>query len=365
LLSANSVCLHIALTEGHNIAWWFRATRSDATIQDLHEFWAFGTSTVSAIKSGRKFNYIALATLFVATIPLNGLILQNAIAIVPVFKTTNLYSTLPTQTSVPLGWSAPINSDGTIGLLGGQTSFRIATFLGGDNTVEYGATALPCAAGATCTGYLPSVGFWTTCTNTTVPFDLPADNASNLTSNATIFSSSLNWDKLKPNQIALRTQWKAEAVDGTSPCTGSYQVRDCTMQAAVLNQTVFMSSTIPQTEFGPAPARYSLTLDPAHDSTSDKLIDILPVLAGEGITNTTYGGIAAVLSNYLSGSVNVSYVDGKPSIRSSGLYASLASITLPSSDDGTSISQCNYTAGDGLTDDFSDTMINSVRQLFW
>jgi hypothetical protein len=121
----NSVCLHIALTEGHNIAWWFRATRTDATIQDLHEIWAYGTSTVSALSSGRKFNYIALATLFVATIPLNGLILQNSIAIVPVFQTTNLYSTFPTQTSLPLGWSAPINSDGTIGLLGGQTSLRM------------------------------------------------------------------------------------------------------------------------------------------------------------------------------------------------------------------------------------------------
>jgi hypothetical protein len=360
----NSVCLHIALSEGNNIAWWFRATRSEATIQDLHEFWTYGTSTVAALSSGRKFNYIALATLFVATIPLNGLILQNSIAIVPVFQVTNFTSKGLTQTTLPLGWSAPINSDGTVGLLGGQTSFRIASFLGGDNTVEYGQTALPCAAGATCTGYLPSVGFWTTCTSTTVPFDLPADNASNLTLNATVFSSSLTWDKSKPNEMALRTQWKPEAVDGTSPCTGSYQVRECRMQAANLNQPIFISSVIPQTEAGPAPARYAVVLDPAHDASSDKLIEILPVYAGEGETNTTYGGLAAVLSDYLSGTVNISYVDGKPSIRSSGLYASLASVTLPSPDGGATISQCNYTAGEGITD-FSDTMINSVRQLLW
>jgi hypothetical protein len=322
---------------------------------------------MSALRSGRSFNYIALATLFVATVPLNGLILQNAIAIVPFTATTPVFTDMVTETSLPLGWSAPINSDGTVGLLGGDTSFYIAKFLGGDNSVSYGMTLLPCAPGGTCSAYLPHVGFSTTCNKSTIPFDLPIDGKSNITTNATIFSSSLSWDKDSPNDVAFRTQWKQAATDGTQPCTGSYEVRECRMQAAIMNQTISISSTIPQTVNGPAPARYTLILDPDFEASTDKLIKILPVQVGEGITNTTYGGLVASLSSILSGTVNLSYINGNASIRSSGLYASLASITLPLEDgsSGSVISQCNYTAGGDLVGDYSDTMINSIRSLFW
>jgi hypothetical protein len=228
-------------------------------------------------------------------------------------------------------------------------------------------TALPCAASATCSAYLPYAGFYTTCNKTTIPFDLPLDGKSNATMDAPIFASSISWDINNPNDIALRAQWKSAEVDGTQPCTGSYEVRECRMQAAVMNQSIFISSTVRQTVDGPAPARYQLILDPASDASSDKMIRILPVHPGEGKTNTTYGGLVASLSNYLSGSVNLSYVNGNASIRSSGLYASLASISLPTADQfpGSTISQCNYTAGGGLVADFSDSMINSIRSLFW
>lgn len=81
ILSANSVCLHISLVKGFNIAWWYHATRADARVADLPTIWIHGTSSFSALKSGRSFNYIALAALFVATVPLNGFILQTAISV--------------------------------------------------------------------------------------------------------------------------------------------------------------------------------------------------------------------------------------------------------------------------------------------
>lgn len=72
ILSANSVLLHIALSEGVTTAWWFTASRKNATVRDIHDVWSMGQSLSSVLLSGKRFNYVALATLFVASIPLNG-----------------------------------------------------------------------------------------------------------------------------------------------------------------------------------------------------------------------------------------------------------------------------------------------------
>jgi hypothetical protein len=72
ILSANSVLLHIALSEGVTTAWWFTASRKNATVRDIHDAWSMGQSLSSVLLSGKRFNYVALATLFVASIPLNG-----------------------------------------------------------------------------------------------------------------------------------------------------------------------------------------------------------------------------------------------------------------------------------------------------
>lgn len=114
ILSANSVCLHIALVEGFNIAWWYRATRADARVANLHTIWLHGTSSFSALKSGRSFNYIALATLFVATVPLNGLILQNAISVDSTLVDSKINMSYTTRTSLPLGWSGSTSNQSAV-----------------------------------------------------------------------------------------------------------------------------------------------------------------------------------------------------------------------------------------------------------
>jgi len=55
ILSGNSVLLHIALSEGLTTAWWFTASRKNATIRDIHEAWAQGNSLAAVFQSGRRF----------------------------------------------------------------------------------------------------------------------------------------------------------------------------------------------------------------------------------------------------------------------------------------------------------------------
>ena len=75
IISANDILLHMAFSEGMTIAWWLRATQARATVGDLHETWLTSSSLLDAVQAGKRFNYIALATIVIATIPINGILL--------------------------------------------------------------------------------------------------------------------------------------------------------------------------------------------------------------------------------------------------------------------------------------------------
>lgn len=76
--AATNVLLHFALTEAVTVAWWRRALQRDTTIADLHHSWETGQSLWAALTSGRHFSAIALASILVALVPINGPLLQRA-----------------------------------------------------------------------------------------------------------------------------------------------------------------------------------------------------------------------------------------------------------------------------------------------
>jgi hypothetical protein len=77
-----NIMIHYALTEGVTTAWWTRTLKENAKIVDLHQYWATGNSILPAAPSGRHFNLIALAAIFVAISPANGPLLQRASRVV-------------------------------------------------------------------------------------------------------------------------------------------------------------------------------------------------------------------------------------------------------------------------------------------
>ena len=76
--AATSIFLHFAFIEAVTVAWWYRAMKPNATISDLHRTWHYGQSLRAAVTSGRHFNAIALASILVALVPINGPLLQRA-----------------------------------------------------------------------------------------------------------------------------------------------------------------------------------------------------------------------------------------------------------------------------------------------
>jgi hypothetical protein len=101
LLSANGIFLHLALEEGVTVAWWYRASKPNATVRDLHDAWLHGTSLPAALFAGRRLSYISLATIFCALLPLNGFLLQGAISTVLSQETTEVYVNIPMVKRLP------------------------------------------------------------------------------------------------------------------------------------------------------------------------------------------------------------------------------------------------------------------------
>jgi hypothetical protein len=115
ILSLNGILVHMAAAQGIAVTWWYRASRESTTVAELHNIWATGSSIVSVITSWKSFSYIALATVFVATLPANGILLQNAISSGIHYKDLTHSTTFGIATALPAGFSADLNEDGSVG----------------------------------------------------------------------------------------------------------------------------------------------------------------------------------------------------------------------------------------------------------
>jgi hypothetical protein len=111
---------------------------------------------------------------------------------------------------------------------------------------------------------------------------------------------------------------------------------------------------------------FPINFDTGRLWNTDTLDEILPILPDKGVTNSTYGGFAAIMQKFFTGSINISCVEGKPFIVSSGFYSSIVGIAknLDVSDPGP-MNTCNLTARALTSIDFSDQIMNTVRQLVW
>lgn len=230
ILSLNGILVHMAVSQGIAVTWWYRASRQQTTVAELHNVWAAGSSIVSVLTCWRSFNYVALATVFVATLPANGILLQNAVSSGINYKNITKSTTFGIATSLPAGFSADLNSDGSVGTYKTlwQTAMMPLVIANVDGVYKSYGQFNTC--NGTCSVDLKHVGFNATCVDSTLPYDLPLNNHhSTTTADSTILSVDISWNASYSNQIGLNTLFKSD-----SSCTGSYQVRNCTLDMATV-----------------------------------------------------------------------------------------------------------------------------------
>lgn len=348
ILSGISVCFHIALSEGLNIAWWYHVRQENATVRDLHNIWGHGTSSWQSVKSGAKdiktsilalsqkifhrnaeaqpynqrkhFSYVALATLFVATIPLNGFLLQNAVIVelrpanltsaitVPMLNADN-FLTLQQVEAVAdspgggvSGWSPEL---GTLSQL--VTSKVTATAdLGSFNTTCLGS----------CRTTVKGMGFRISCEDSVKPYDMPVNcanecpdgkeaNIDSMINGTNVVEVAVTYDyRPAPDMITLRSMWKDSA-----KCKGNYSIQTCKLELANVEYPVIINSGVQEATQKGLRNTTIMTLDVDLLKESPK-VDRLAVsqyIATSDSTQYPVAGLAGLFAQTLNSTINLSF----------------------------------------------------------
>lgn len=345
LMSINAAALHIGLLEGVTVAWWFRATRPTANLEQLHDLWATGTSSFSAAAHLQKLSYVSLAALFVAVLPLNSFLLQAAITTPITMVQTYANISVPSVRSFPYGYSAywsdtnttwgaidTVSSPGNWPMTFQQvkniagSKYAGYAYIGAFDQCDVGSTNCTDTYAANLT--MPSsdhllakryyhndtlstfryrmegVGFSVDCENSTIPYNLTADE-NEPTKSGTIFYTDVEWDHDNPNVITLEMSWKPD-----SSCVGAYEHRFCTLTAATVEYPVEMTLDVSKVYRGPY---FSLPVNSSR--YDDKVVKILPVYDGDSQTPkndsysgvTTFGGIALKFSDWYTSNITYTF----------------------------------------------------------
>jgi hypothetical protein len=338
IISGNGILLHMAFSEGMTIAWWLRATRDRATLGDLHDTWVTGSSALSAVQAGKRFNYIALATIVIATIPINGILLQGALNVKAHFVSIGAVNvTLPFAKNFDPGFSGSLKTDGTIDVINATFAGEAYNYFSGDNkgyivlyskdtsdaTVDFDTDSYATNCKDTCVFEAPGVGLYLSCEALNAPtFDLTVDTSQPgweqlpiVKQGLPIYSVDFDWSASNPNTI----QYNLISKD-TYGCSGDYYQLACTLDA---RYTTY-NATLQLNNSGHA-GDTTLSLDPISDYTYDVYGDY--ILANDELASrqTKFGFLAKTFSDYFSTNISVQYSNesGSPEyvLAQNGIFA--------------------------------------------
>jgi hypothetical protein len=80
LAAVVNASLSFALAEAVNYRWWIQALEGGSTLSDLERVWMYGTNFGSALTAGKHVNLIAVASVVVTILAIDGPLLQRALS---------------------------------------------------------------------------------------------------------------------------------------------------------------------------------------------------------------------------------------------------------------------------------------------
>lgn len=176
--------------------WWGKALRG-GTLYDLSRYWESGDSILGAIKSGRGFNVVAVATVIASAIVIDGPLLQQASTIVskPIVTTVNV--TAPIAQEMPYGYTGgwfgeTFTSTSQKFIMNTTFAQIVNSYITRDKTpLTVAQTGFTGCIGE-CFGTVKAAGLATTCSLEEVPWDNNSSSP-NFFNSSTVFSSGFTW----------------------------------------------------------------------------------------------------------------------------------------------------------------------------
>ncbi|KAG9245188.1 hypothetical protein BJ878DRAFT_541554 [Calycina marina] len=241
VLSLNTLMIHLALSQGMAVSWWYRASQKKTTVEDMHNTWAAG-SLIEALLAWKAFNYVALATVFAATLPANGILLQNAIrSVSSVIYQNSRATNFNMAGNIPVNWtSASLNNDGTVGIYNMPFSDIVPKIIAQPSFGSIITSSNLTTCEGTCYANLTGLGFNSTCSSYRLPYDLSTseETTENGTSDGMPFSMmsvDVLWNAEQPGMITVNILQKDEG------CLGSFRIDNCTL---TMGQTYYSTQVI-------------------------------------------------------------------------------------------------------------------------
>jgi hypothetical protein len=346
ILSGISVCFHIALSEGLNVAWWYHVRQENATVRNLHDIWGHGTSTWTVVKSGAKdfkngvvglgkravnrnaetqsfskhksFSYVALATLFVATIPLNGFLLQNAVIVKLEPTTKNATVLVPMLNGVGFGNVFQVYATGSKSG-GGVSSW--SSSLGSlsqivtskiDASVDLGSFNTTCLG--SCKTTVEGMGFQIQCEDSVESYDIPVlqgeddlqkpEFAGMEVNGTNVLDIAITYNYLNASRVKIRSMWKDSAA-----CKGNYSVQTCNLDLATVEYPVTLNSGIQEATQSGLRNTTIMTLGLNLLNESPKVVSLAPNENDYTTADSVFAvaGLAGLFAQTLNSSINIRY----------------------------------------------------------
>lgn len=288
----SNILIATAFSEAVTLNWWMKAVKDNTKLGDLHRYWLYGTAPMAALLSGRHFNFIAFAALFVAIAPVNGPLLQRSSSVGESTVSTLVNMTFP---------AAEVVVEGT-GYISGR-AYNIPIFTKNYNPVVQGyyrgdpipAVDAGCPNKGKCSGRLVAAGLSAKCNSYTAPFDAsPSAGGSGRMNFAStdVFVSTFGFSASSaPGNVTLDVQYK-----GDSPCSGDLTVRNCTLQAGTVRYPVIIDGS-----------SNTIILDPESDIYEDEVLDIGQYANLMYGMESPIGGYAFALSNRFNARSSISF----------------------------------------------------------
>ena len=299
-LSMTAILAAYALSEGVIVTWWYQYPRPSTTIAHLQDIWTVGTSPLDALIRWRKCKRVALATVFVALLPLNAFVLQGAVITEPWTKVEKVNITIPMVPYVDYGFSGGglINASSPVFGSAWSWMWQQVVNVAGNSLTQYAYFGsrdvntnqllhFDYDNTSTYTMVAQGAGFDVDCSMVDGEhFELAPTNEKPQ-NGGQIFSSTIGWTPEKPNEIEITVAWKL----GPN-CNGNLKTKRCILRAATVEYPIQLEMSVDDTPYlGPF---FSLQRN-ARDKAG-KTIRILSVDPNEGKGgNWTYSGIALSL----------------------------------------------------------------------
>jgi hypothetical protein len=291
--TVTNVMIFFALSEGVTAAWWSRALKQDTEVSDLHHYWAVGNSFLAAVTSGRKFNLIALASIFAALAPINGPLLQRASHVVVRTASTEVNLTVVMAPEIPKGFTGLLEGRGhNPALLNRNFTPVVADYY---NRADININATGC--NGVCTTNLAGTGFNVNCSQGLEAFNKTPSLFANGTIDMSpfvgtdVFVTKFEWDVGLRDTLYSKTKYKPEP-----GCTGNLIVRNCTLRAATVNYSTIIDSN-----------KSSISLAPASTIYEDAVLGITTIPDDDYTPggNSTLGGLFLALANRFDSAANL------------------------------------------------------------